>query len=190
MGEAGSVWLDLKAGNRGAYEQVIRDYYQELFAYGIRLQNNPDFIKDCLHDLFVHIWERRTYLAETDNIRLYLLKSLRNRVVKQVVKEARSVELEEEMDGILPLGESTEDEIVYYENLLLTRQRVKNALRELPPRQREVLHLRFYEGLSNDRIADIMNISKPAVANLVHASLRRIRQIWHISQIFVISLFA
>ena len=187
---AESVWLDFKAGDRGAYEQMIRDYYQELYAYGIRLQNNPEFIKDCLHDLFVHIWERRTHLAETDNIRLYLLKSLRNRVVKQVVKEARSVGLDEEMGDSLPSEESAEDEIVYYENLLLTRQRVKNALRELPPRQREVLHLRFYEGLSNDRIADIMNISKPAVANLVHASLRKIRQVWHISQIILLSIFS
>lgn len=188
MAEAASVWLDFKAGDRGAYEQVIRDHYQELYAYGIRLQNNPDFIKDCLHDLFVYIWERRASLAETDDISLYLLKSLRNRVVKQVVKEGRLVGLEEEIGSRLSAEASAEDEIVYYEDLLQTKERVKYALGELSSRQREVLHLRFYQGLSNERIADLLNISKPAVANLVHAGLKNLRQIWRSLQI-VISLF-
>ncbi len=188
-GEA-SVWSDFKAGNRVAYEQVIRDYYQDLYAYGIRLLNNPDFIKDCIHDLFVHIWERRAHLGDTDDIRLYLLKSLRNRVIKEISKGMKFTDLDEGVQGSMPAEWSKEDHLVSSENLLFTQKRIKNLLCELSPRQREAIHLRFFEGLSNDAIADIMNISKPAVANLVHASLNALRHIWNISRISILFIFS
>ncbi len=185
-----SVWSDFKAGDRVAYEKVIRDYYQDLYVYGLRLIDNPDFIKDCIHDQFVYLWDRRSYLGETDDIRLYLLKSLRNRVVKQAVKEARLVELGEGVSRNLPSEWSVEDEIVRGEHVVFTRKSVESALKELSSRQREVVHLRFYEGLSNERIAGIMNISKPAVANLVHASLKTLRTIWRVSYFILLSFFS
>ena len=181
-----SVWSDFKAGNRVAYEQVIRDYYQDLYAYGIRLINNPDFIKDCIHDLFIYIWERRANLGETDDIKVYLLKSLRNRVIKEISKGMKFTDLSEGVHSRMPSEWSKEDHMVSFENLLFTQKRIKNLLCELSPRQREVVHLRFFEGLSNDAIAGIMNISKPAVANLVHASLNTLRQIWNISRIAIL----
>ena len=184
------VWSDFKRGDRIAYEGIIRDHYRDLYAYGIRLLNNPDFIKDCIHDLFIHLWERRLYLGETDDIRLYLLKSLRNRVIKGINKGNRWLEFGEETTTGSDLEWSVEDKIISIEKSEFERQRIREVLLRLSPRQREVIHLRFFEGFSNERIAVIMEISKPAVANLVHAALGSIRQMWRssvISLLFFIS---
>lgn len=183
------LWSDFKTGSRAAYEQVIRDYYQDLYRYGLRLVDHPDFVKDCIHDLFVHIWERRSHLGETDDIRLYLLKSLRNRILKEISKESKLTGLSESIESAMPPISSREEEVMLCDTLLYTRKRVRNVLQELTPRQREIVHLRFFEGLSNERIAQIMNISKPAVANLVHGTLKTLRRIWHASKLVLAALF-
>ncbi|ODS81068.1 MAG: hypothetical protein ABS46_12460 [Cytophagaceae bacterium SCN 52-12] len=181
-----AVWSDFRRGSRAAYETLIRDYYQDLHVYGMRLLNNPDFIKDCIHDLFIHIWERRSYLGETDDVRLYLLKSLRNRVIKGINRSNKWLEFgEDSVSGTDPEW-SVEDKIISTEKSQFERQRIRAILLGLSPRQREVIHLRFFEGLSNERIAGIMEISKPAVANLVHAALGSMRLTWHSSVISVL----
>ncbi len=181
-----AVWSDFKEGSRAAYEGLIRDYYQDLYVYGMRLLNNPDFIKDCIHDLFVHLWERRSHLGETDDVRLYLLKSLRNRVVKGINKGNKWLEFGEEAVAAADPEWSVEDKLISIEKSQFERQRIRALLLGLSPRQREAIHLRFFEGLPNERIAGIMEISKPAVANLVHAALGSMRLTWRSSVISVL----
>ena len=48
----------------------------------------------------------------------------------------------------------------------------------LSKRQREVVYLRYYQGLGNDEIAEIMDIGKPGVANLLSKTLREMREQW------------
>ncbi|WP_345029370.1 sigma-70 family RNA polymerase sigma factor [Ravibacter arvi] len=181
----------MKAGSREAFEKLIRVHYQELFVYGRRLINHPDFVKDCIHDLFVHIWEKRSSIGDTDNVRLYLLKSLRNRIVKQIRKDTRMVGLVETagLDGN-EAEWSAEETIVHSENAMLTTRNVELALHTLTNRQREVIHLRYYKGMSNEQIASIMNISKPAVANLIHSGVKSLRTVWKTFLLLFVSLFS
>ena len=48
----------------------------------------------------------------------------------------------------------------------------------LSKRQREIVYLRYYQGLGNDEIAEIMDIGKPGVANLLSKTLREMREQW------------
>jgi RNA polymerase sigma factor (sigma-70 family) len=180
-----SIWQDFRSGNRAAYEQLIRDFYQDLYTYGVRLVNNPDFVKDCIHDVFVYLWDRRSSLGDTDNVRLYLLKSLRNRMLKVIKRETLLVALEQDVEGEFSYESPIEEQIVHSEEVQLTSKRVRTAINALSPRQREVVHLRFFEGLTNDQIAGLMDITKPAVANLIHASLTALRRIYYVVQILL-----
>ena len=42
----------------------------------------------------------------------------------------------------------------------------------------EIINLKLYLDLPNDRIAEILNISRPATANLLYESLKMFRQKW------------
>ena len=49
--------------------------------------------------------------------------------------------------------------------------RVRRAIDGLPKRQQEVVFLKFYEGLENDQIAELMDINRQSVANLLYRAL-------------------
>lgn len=183
------LWDDFRAGNREAYEELIRLYYQELYSYGMRLVGHSDFVKDCIHDVFVHVWERRGRLGDTDDPRLYLLKSLRNRIVKEAGKQGK----QSNFDDLAPdlAEESHEDKVVAAEGMVLRDKKIAASLDQLTARQREVIHLRYFEGLPNTEVAEIMGISKPAVANLLHATLHSLRMIWKVSRfVFSFTIFS
>jgi RNA polymerase sigma factor (sigma-70 family) len=51
------------------------------------------------------------------------------------------------------------------------------VINTLPPRQKEIIFLRFYEGLSYDEIADIMSISINSAYKLLYKALENLQQI-------------
>jgi RNA polymerase sigma factor (sigma-70 family) len=52
------------------------------------------------------------------------------------------------------------------------------VLNGLPPRQREIMYLRFYENLDFENISQIMEISKQSVHNLLQKAYKNFRAEW------------
>jgi RNA polymerase sigma factor (sigma-70 family) len=53
--------------------------------------------------------------------------------------------------------------------------RLNNLLNQLPPKQKEVIYLKFYKGLSNEQISQILNINYQSVKNHVYRSIVMLR---------------
>jgi RNA polymerase sigma-B factor len=56
------------------------------------------------------------------------------------------------------------------------RMTLASGIRHLPPRERAILHLRFFEGLTQSEIAERVGISQMHVSRLIRRSLEKIRQ--------------
>lgn len=97
------LWQKFREGDPLAFEQLLRNYYRPLFDYGRRFVSDRDILKDLVHDLFLHLWERRESLGKTDQIKPYLLTSLRNRIFKN------SNRLEARPEVFLALEHTPED---------------------------------------------------------------------------------
>ena len=46
------LWHDLKEGNKRCFNQLFRKYYSELYYYGIKIFSDPDFVKECIQEVF------------------------------------------------------------------------------------------------------------------------------------------
>jgi len=183
------LWQRFKDGDRVAFESLIRTYYQPLFEYGRKFTPDRDALKDHVHDLFTHLWERRNVVGPTDHIKPYLLKSLRNRIFK----EKQRTDIFSEMDDqeLFPVAFFDEDEetrIISAETSNEKKTQINHVLSTLTRRQQEVIHLKFYQNLSNDQIADLLAISRPAVANLLYQTLKLFREKWHILLYTILSI--
>lgn len=60
-------------------------------------------------------------------------------------------------------------------DLVVDREAAKTALRRLPERERSVLYMRFFEDMTQSRIAEKLGISQMHVSRLISRSCRRVR---------------
>jgi RNA polymerase sigma factor (sigma-70 family) len=176
------LWNAFRNGESYALGMLSKKYYRLLFHYATRFTQDAAFIEDCIQDVFLHLWNRRTNLGDTASIKFYLLKSLRHHLIKKLHKNPFLESLEE---WNTPIGEEehAESKLIEVESLHLTRQKLHHFLDVMPKRQREALYLRYYEDLSYEQISQLMGIHAQSVANLLQHSLKKLRQLWHASKI-------
>ncbi|QIP17758.1 sigma-70 family RNA polymerase sigma factor [Spirosoma aureum] len=153
-------------------------HYRKLYNYGARFSQDKDFVRDCLQELFMELWERRARLSKVQHVKPYLLTALRHKMINESFKLKRFKQYEE-----LPfLSDVTEKPIelaiieleLSWENAM----RLKTIISGLTSRQQEIIYLRFYQGLEFVEITQIMDMERQSVANLLHRSLREIRDKW------------
>ena len=174
------LWQRFKEGDKVAFESLIRTYYQPLFEYGRKFTSDRDALKDHVHDLFTNLWERREVLGSTDCIKPYLLKSLRNRIYKEKQRSDIFAEVDEHDKTPFGFDEDEETRIISTESSDEKKLQIKHVLSTLTRRQQEIIHLKFYQNLSNDQIAELLVISRPAVANLLYQTLKLFREKWQV----------
>jgi RNA polymerase sigma factor (sigma-70 family) len=182
-----SLWHAFKQGNWEAYTRLYHDYFGLLNNYGYKFTRNSSLIEDAIHDLFVRLWTSRENLGNPASIKNYLLKSLRNTLLRKIHAEERYTGL---ADSDYPCGfevSPTSEQGLGIEQKEL-RQQVKVIIDKLPPRQKEIIYLRFYEGLSYEEIADIMSIGVNSSYKLLYKALESLQQVLGPSQLLAILL--
>lgn len=182
-----ALWNSFKQGSWEAYTSLYNDYYGALNNYGYKFTRNSNLIEDAIHDLFVRLWTTRTNLGEPASIKNYLYKSLRNTLIRKIKNEEKYTGIDADE---YPLG----FEVSYNNQADLAieekefREKVKAVINTLPPRQKEIIYLRFYEGLSYDEIADIMSIGINSAYKMLYKALENLQQTLGPSQLLSILL--
>ena len=168
-----TLWLLMKQGKEAAFEALYRKYVGDLLHYGEKMGTGEEVLKDLIQDLFIEIWKSRERLSETDSVKFYLFKALRYKMIRYNHQTMAAVPLHGEWS---PTEESVESRILHEEQEYLTARYLHEAIEKLPKRQQEIIHLRFFQGFSNQEIASLMNLQYQSAANLIHRSLQTIRQ--------------
>ncbi len=169
------LWQAFKKGDREAFAELYNRHIEDLLSYGYRVTSDRQLIRDSVQDLFLHLWRTRENLAETDSVRFYLYRSLRNRIVRNSEKNNHvaidSAHLFENIIGEL----SSEDDLIAGEQLTERHLRLKLAIQQLPKRQQEIIQLRYYHDFSFEEISEMMHINQQSVRNLLHKAITELR---------------
>ncbi len=164
-----SLWKSLQKGQKESLDALYKKYIQSLYNYGKNISTDHDLVKDCIQDLFVDLWQQRERITLPSHSKLYLFKALRFKIIHQKRKYQKIVfhSTEHEYHSVPP-----------YEQHLISEQMGENqrkalqqAMQKLSIRQKEALQLRFFEGLSNDEIASVMNLQSQSIYNLIHQAV-------------------
>ena len=162
--QAAERWLRFKAGDAVAFGQLSEQFYRTLYNYGTRFTTDTELIRDCIQDLFLDLWSRRQQLSETTFVKAYLLKAFRHKLIK-VSLAAKRLQTEEQ---VIILNEHRQQQLDYLQRLIS----------QLTKRQQEIIYLRFYQQLDHDQIAEVMNLSRQGVSNLLYRSLKELKDNW------------
>jgi RNA polymerase sigma-70 factor (sigma-E family) len=167
----GSVSADLDAERAElAVVELYRTHYRSLVRLAALLVRDVGTAEEVVQDSFVAMngaWRR---LRDNDKALSYLRQSVVNR--SRSVLRHRVV-----VDRNAPKPAPDEPSAEHGAFALLDRSAVIEALRTLPPRQREALVLRFYADMSEAQIADTMCISRGAVKSHTARAMQALRAV-------------
>src|SRR5699024_258058 len=141
-------------GGSETFKPVFESFYKPLYGYGVKLCNQPELVKDCIHDLFQHIWRRRHDLGHVKSLNVYLFVSLRRRIMKEVKERRKMKDDIAEIDESSFITFSLEEIIIRNEVKFQQKEQLQQALNKLPDRQKEVIYLHYYNGLTYGEIEE------------------------------------
>ncbi len=175
-GEYNIIWERFKNGDLLALEEIYRTYVKSMARYGRKITHNHELIQDSIQDLFIELWKNRQNLADTTHPQYYLFRALRNKLAKAHSRQSFVSESELRLASGSLQAEYVELEIMAREVEVQTRNTLKSLLEQLPLRQQEVIHLRFYHNFSYEQIAELMTMNYQSVLNLMQRALKALRK--------------
>ncbi|MEA5257485.1 sigma-70 family RNA polymerase sigma factor [Arcicella aquatica] len=171
------VWLRFLEGEKSAFEELMKANFSSLFHYGSKFSKDKEFIKDCIQDLFLQLWERREHLSNEIVVKPYLMASLRRRIHRASL-QLRFSDPYTEANDIFDIEFSIEEKFIQDETSLVLAQRIKQVIETLPKRQKEVIYLKFFQELERDQIAQIMDIAPQTASNLLQMAIKQLKKYW------------
>ncbi len=145
-------------------------HYRSLVRLAALLVRDTATAEEVVQDSFIAMHSSWRRLRDSDKALSYLRQSVVNRS-RSVLRHRMVVDRNAPKPA--PDMPSAEQGALS----LLERSAVVSALRELPPRQREALVLRYYGDLSEAQIASAMGISRGAVKSHTARAIAALRQV-------------
>jgi RNA polymerase sigma factor (sigma-70 family) len=177
-------WIDICEGSKDSYSKMYSSYYSKFFNYGRKFTDNIPLIEDVIQDVLVSIWINRKNLSSINNPYIYYFTVYRNALFKKI-KEAKLLK-----DDIVDT-----EPVFAIDSIIISRETDKElkiqleaALQKLTSRQREAIYLRFYENLSYDEVAAILNISVKATYKIMARALLQLKDTMLLPSIAILLL--
>lgn len=172
-----ALWNEIRNGNVVALGAIYDLYIDVLFSYGIQFSEDRNHVMDCIHDLFLDLYKYQSKLANTDNIKYYLLTSLRRKINRRYKGKLAYLGSEAPIQHNQRYhSPSPEEELIAMENELLKSHSLQKAAEFLTKRQQKGLSLRFYEKRSYEEIAEIMNTSVETSRTIIYRAIKSLRE--------------
>lgn len=176
------LWLKFLNGDDQVLSLIYLQYSNSLFDYGCRFTKDSDLVKDCIQEVFCNLLRTRKNLSETDNVKFYLLKSLKRKILREIQKSGKKLVSINDQDYSfeLLLRNTIDDQL---NELNEEKQKaLTEALESLTDRQKEAIYLRFNRGLEYDEISVLLNLNYQSARALIHRAIERLREVIHIQE--------
>lgn len=167
------MWRDLKNDEKEALEQLFLRHYNDLFRYAVKFCGDETVAEDHIQELFLKIWKRRDNLGHVTGVKTYLWTALRRRLIihqRKTQRESRA--FAESGKGEIHMQFAVEEVIIQQERDREKREALTQALDELSPRQREIIYLRYYNGMSYKEVEAITSLSYQTLRNHTYQALK------------------
>ncbi|GAB3869447.1 sigma-70 family RNA polymerase sigma factor [Hymenobacter segetis] len=182
------LWNAFRGGEARALAILFENYYDALYNYGLKLTGDEDLVKDCIQNLFQKLWRRREGLRAVQVVKAYLFKALRRHLGDEtkMLRQHRH---------LLPTYTDSFEVTYSHEEFLIAQQgdaeqsaRLLAALNQLSKRQREALYLKFFDGFTYERIAEVMSLNIQSVRNLIFNALQVLRKVLVMAMVLLFKL--
>jgi RNA polymerase sigma-70 factor, ECF subfamily len=162
-----------------AFEAIMERHEREIMRYLLRVLSDPDDAADLFQETWLRAYRAYPRLEPESDVRpwLYAIASnlCRNRA-RDGARRARVIVTDDEestvADGI------SEHSGSLHENEGYAAVHVREMISDLPPRQRQALHLRYFAGLDYAEMATAMGCSEDSARANVSQAMKKLKARW------------
>ncbi|HLO49214.1 MAG TPA: sigma-70 family RNA polymerase sigma factor [Kamptonema sp.] len=142
----------MNLGQPSALGILYNRYGSLVYRLALRILANPQEAEDLTQEIFLNLWHRGTYNPSRGSLSSFLTTMTRSRAIDKLRSRSTNLKFLQRWSQIM----ATENyHIIPFESASLSErsQYVRDALTQLPEKQRQVLEMAYYDGLSQSEIA-------------------------------------
>jgi RNA polymerase sigma-70 factor (ECF subfamily) len=152
---------------------ALKEYERPLISYAQGFVHDWERARDVVQDTFIRLCQQDMAKVR-DGVKTWLYTVCRNRALDILRKDSRLVEMEEKHLAVIPTPDASPDDKINHDEIIAE---LLKCLNRLSPNQREVILLKFQQGLSYEEITRVTGLSSGNVGFLIHHGLKKLREI-------------
>jgi RNA polymerase sigma-70 factor (family 1) len=180
---------NLREGDVLSFDNIFKKYNKKVYYFALSYLKNKEEAEDVVQEVFMNLWKYRDKINEYYVFSKYLFKITYNETCKKFRKQASGKKQLEEVMQNFTIEDNSTNLDIEYNNLLET---ANVLIEKLPSRQKNIFLLSIKEQLTNEQIAQQLNISKKTVENYLakaKTSLKKSLSDRRLLAVFFFSLF-
>jgi RNA polymerase sigma factor (sigma-70 family) len=176
----------LRNGNKRALRTLFLRHHDPLYQYGLAVCSQKPMVEDCLQELFYQLWDGRDSLSNVKKVKGYLWICFRRRLMNRLKGKSYSLRPYANMAEWTKQEQSVEENFINREQQTMNHQALSRAVGLLSISEREVIYLKFYEGMSYSEIEQVLGIRYQTARNYVHRAISRLREVFEDEDITIV----
>ena len=163
----------LGQGDELAFTIIYQRYHKLLYVVAYKYLKNDCSAKDSVQQIFYRLWESRSVLIISMNLRNYLYTMLKNHLLNEIRNNYMAMEKNYEL---------AQEKVEYEDDLLDNiekkeiEEQLYRAINDLPEQKKQVCLYKLRSNLSNLEIANKMGISVPTVKTHYAQAVKMLRE--------------
>lgn len=168
----------LSQGEQEAFDELYRRYGAATYGLALRLTGQQVLAQDVAHDAFLALWRApEAFDPARGAFRTFFLSLVHHRAVDTIRREERLRKRQERASNLEPtVDEDVAEDVVAASFMEQRRKEVREALTTLPPEQRKVVEMAYFEGKTQVVIADELQIPVGTVKTRTMAAMQKLRK--------------
>lgn len=166
-------YLKEEDGNNQAFNLIVRAYSERLYWHIRKMTSSHEETNDLLQNTFVKVWKNLSSFREESKLYTWLYRIATNETLTYLKRQKlRSyVSLTDHSTFI----DNQVENDPYFSGDKLQKELYK-AIGKLPPKQKSVFVMRYFDELKYEEISEIMNISVGALKASYHHAYQKIQK--------------
>jgi len=159
-------------GDRQAFDKLVKENKDKMFALTLRMTGDREVALDLMQDTFLTAFKEIGRFRGEAGFSSWLYRIASNKTLNYLKRK--------KILSFIPLTEQTSETVSYqmpeYVDGEGLNQELASAVDALPPKQKLVFNLRFYDQLPFAKIAGILNKSESTVKTNYQKAIEKLRK--------------
>ena len=166
----------IRSGDQEAFRELFDRYGPVAHGLARRVLRQASMAEEVVQEAFLALWRNPDgYRHDRGTVRAWLLSTVHHRAVDAVRREEAERRRGEGADRAVEIEDDIAGAVVEEAATVQARAAVRSCLAEIPPEQRNVLEMMYFDGKTQSRIAEELGLPLGTVKSRTLLGMRRLK---------------